>query len=146
MNKIILAAACLLCTLNTQANDIVRHQLGSWEADIGYSAVVESHNQLHISGVACAGENMDAAVSSCYKEIEGILKKFNLTFGDIVKETIYTLDIEALKRAIPVRKAFYNNQFPAASWIQISRLYNPDQIVEIELVANLPAAKTKKKH
>jgi 2-iminobutanoate/2-iminopropanoate deaminase len=37
-----------------------------------------------------------------------------------------------------VRKQFYKGDFPAATWVQISRLYMPDAKLEIELVAHLP--------
>jgi enamine deaminase RidA (YjgF/YER057c/UK114 family) len=56
----------------------------------------------------------------------------------VVKETLYTTDIEAVKANNAVRKAFYKGDFPAATWVQISRLFRPTALVEVEVVAHLP--------
>jgi enamine deaminase RidA (YjgF/YER057c/UK114 family) len=55
----------------------------------------------------------------------------------VVKENLYTTDIEAMKKYNDVRKAFYKGDFPAATWVQISRLYMADAKLEIELIAHL---------
>jgi 2-iminobutanoate/2-iminopropanoate deaminase len=123
------------CAQNAPTN-IVRYTINSWESDIGYAAVVQTGNTYHISGVTCGGPNYQEVVTVCYKELEGILARYQLTAQNVVKENIYALDIEALKQQIPVRKKFYgNSQFPAATWVQVSRLYSPEHLIEIELIA-----------
>lgn len=123
------------CTQTTPTN-IKRYTINPWETDIGYAAVVQSGNTYHISGVTCGGPNYQEAVSVCYKELGGILARHQLTSQNVVKENIYALDIEALQQQIPVRKKFYiNGQFPAATWVQVSRLYSPEHLIEIELIA-----------
>jgi 2-iminobutanoate/2-iminopropanoate deaminase len=120
----------------TVPTKITRHTINSWEAEIGYAAVVQSGNTYHISGVTCGGQNYEAAVSICYEELGKILARHQLTSQNVVKENIYALDIEALQQQIPVRKKFYvDNQFPAATWVQVPRLYSPEHLIEIELVA-----------
>ena len=56
----------------------------------------------------------------------------------MVKENLYTTDIEAVKQNNHVRKAFYKGDFPAATWVQIPRLYMQQATIEVELVAHLP--------
>jgi len=120
----------------TTSTKITRHTIYSWESDIGYAAVVQTGNTYHISGVTCGGPNYKEAVSVCYKELGGILARHQLTSQNVVKENIYALDIEALQQQIPVRKKFYvDSQFPAATWVQVSRLYSPEHLIEIELIA-----------
>ncbi|MGV8837239.1 Rid family hydrolase [Cellvibrio sp.] len=134
---ICLFAALLLagCT-QTAPTKITRHTINSWEADIGYAAVVQTGNTYHISGVTCGGANYQEAVSVCYKELGGILARYQLTSQNVIKENIYALDIEALQQQISVRKTFYvNGQYPAATWVQVSRLYSPEHLIEIELIA-----------
>jgi 2-iminobutanoate/2-iminopropanoate deaminase len=137
MRKFVLIAGMIISTTSF-ANDtssIKRHELGTWERDIGYSGITEVNNQLYISGVACEGKNMEEAVKSCYTNIQDILKKFNLTSEQIIKETIYTIDIDALIKVIPTRKSFFKpGQYPAATWVQVSRLYSPEHLLEVELI------------
>ena len=123
------------CT-QTAPTQIKRYTINSWEKDIGYTAVVQSGNTYHISGVTCGGENYQSAVTICYQELGKILARYQLSSHNVVKENIYALDIEELKQQIPARKKFYaDSQFPAATWVQVSRLYSPEHLIEIELVA-----------
>jgi enamine deaminase RidA (YjgF/YER057c/UK114 family) len=120
----------------TAPTKITRYTINTWESDIGYAAVVQTGNTYHISGVTCGGPNYMEAVSVCYKELGGILARHQLTSQNVVKENIYALDIAALQQQIPVRKKFYvGSQFPAATWVQVSRLYSPEHLIEIELIA-----------
>jgi enamine deaminase RidA (YjgF/YER057c/UK114 family) len=138
ISKIMCLFAILLlasCAQNPPTN-IIRYTINSWEPEIGYAAVVQAGNNYHISGVTCGGANYQEAVSVCYKELEKILARYQLKPNNIVKENIYALDIEALKQQISVRKNFYvDGQYPAATWVQVSRLYSPEHLIEIELVA-----------
>lgn len=130
--SVLILAGCA----QTAPTKVTRYTINSWEPDIGYAAVVQSGNTYHISGVTCGGSNYQEAVSVCYKELGGILARHQLMSQNVVKETIYALDIEALQQQIPLRKNFYvNNQYPAATWVQVSRLYSPEHLIEIELIA-----------
>ena len=139
MRKLIIGlfAILLLASCAQHApTKITRYTINPWESDIGYAAVVQTGDAYHISGVTCGGLNYQEAVTVCYKELGGILARYQLTAQNVVKENIYALDIEALKQQIPVRKKFYGDgQFPAATWVQVSRLYSPEHLIEIELIA-----------
>ncbi len=43
-----------------------------------------------------------------------------------------------MKKLNNVRKKFYKNDFPAATWVQVQRLYMPAAKLEVELIAHLP--------
>ena len=73
-----------------------------------------------------------------YSGIERALKNYNATFQNVVKENLLTTGIEAVKAANDVRKFFYKGNFPAATRVQITRLYMPGALVEVEVIAHLP--------
>ena len=60
------------------------------------------------------------------------------TVADIVKETVYTKNIEAAIEAEAIRNELYSDQIPDAKWIGVSRLLYPELLVEIGIVAKLP--------
>lgn len=131
----ILSVLFLQACANQSSNKIKRYTINPWEKEIGYVEVAQVGSSYYISGVACSGENYQAAVSSCYKEIGAILTRLHLTPQHIVKETVYARDIEKFKEQIEQRKQFYgNDNYPAATWVQIDRLYLEDHLVEIELI------------
>ncbi|WP_313251476.1 RidA family protein [Stenotrophomonas sp.] len=132
-------AGLLACGL-AQATEVPleRHSLGSWEADIGYSGVVRDGDTLHISGVPCRGKDMPEAVQRCYGKLNEILQRFGADSSQVVKETAFTTDMDALVKAIPERKAFFaDGRYPAASWVQVERLFNAQDMLEVEWTVRL---------
>lgn len=107
------------------------------DTTIGYVQVVKVDNVLYISGAVALNIN-PTEITRLYKALEKSLASFGATFQNVVKENLYTTDIEAVKANNAARKAFYKGDFPAATWVQISRLYMPEAKLEIELVAHLP--------
>ena len=114
-----------------------KFNLGPWEDEIGYAQAVRVGNTLYVSGSTGTG-SMPEAIKGAFDLIKHTLAAYHLELRHVVKETIYTTDIEALKAAKDVRKAYYGSDFPAATWIQISRLYEPTQVIEVEVVAVFP--------
>jgi len=76
--------------------------------------------------------------SDIYNGLQKTLAFYGATFQNVVKENLYTTNIEEIKKHNAVRKKYYNNDFPAATWVQIQRLYMETALVEVELVAVLP--------
>jgi enamine deaminase RidA (YjgF/YER057c/UK114 family) len=104
----------------------------------GYTQAILVDNVLYISGTVGGGQTMAEQLKSIYQGIERTLQHYGAGFHHVVKENLYTTDIEATKAANAVRKPFYKGDFPAATWVQISRLYMPTAQVEVEVTAHLP--------
>ncbi|MBB1643035.1 RidA family protein [Sphingobacterium sp. UME9] len=103
----------------------------------GYCQVLKVDNILYISG-AVTTDLSPKGIQAVYNDLKASLASFGATFQHVVKENLYTTDIEAMKKYNDVRKQFYNNDFPAATWIQVQRLYMSDAKLEVELIAHLP--------
>ena len=146
MRKSFYCIAAFFILLNTnldaQSNDIVKEKW-HWgnalkqDTSAGYVQVVKVDNVLYISG-AVAREVTPEGITRVYQALERSLQSFGATFQNVVKENLYTTDIEAMKKYNSARKAFYKKDFPAATWIQITRLFMEDAKLEIELIAHLP--------
>ena len=129
-------------TCYSQNNDIKKekwhwgNQAGQ-DTSAGYVQVLKVDNILYISGAVTRDVNAEG-VLQVYQALEKSLKSFGATFQNVVKENLYTTDIEAMKRHNDVRKRFYKGDFPAATWVQVTRLYMSNSNLEVELVAHLP--------
>ncbi len=104
----------------------------------GYAQVVKAGNNIYVSGVPTDDLSPDG-IARLYSTLEECLKPFGASAKDVVKETLYTTDIEAMKKYNGARKEFYNGDYPAATWVQISRLYEPTAQLEVDLIAVIPA-------
>lgn len=119
-------------------SDFKRTHAGPWEQDIGYTQIVQDGKTLHISGVVAGGETMEEQVRNAYTSIVAMLKDHGVGTDRIVKEVVFTTDMDAMKAAIPVRKEFFpHEKYPAATWVQIERLFSEGAMVEIDVTAVL---------
>jgi len=103
----------------------------------GYTQALRVGNVIYISGTV-ATDITEKDVRRVYRVIEKSLEPFGATLQNVVKETVYTTDIEAMKSFNNIRKAIYKGDYPAATWVQISRLFMPEAKLEIEVIAHLP--------
>jgi 2-iminobutanoate/2-iminopropanoate deaminase len=123
-----------------QNNDIQKQKFHFGRAQdttAGYTQAVKVDNVLYISGTVASGDAA-TALKAIYSRLEATLKHYGATFQNVVKETLFTTDIEAVKQANHARKPFYKGDYPAATWVQITRLFMPNISIEVELIAHLP--------
>jgi 2-iminobutanoate/2-iminopropanoate deaminase len=106
---------------------------GVWEDEGGYTGAIKSGNTIHVSGIPAKGP-MDEAIKKIYGQLEKILTSYGVTFQNVVKETVYTTNIEELIKHKDLKKSFYKGDYPASTWVEISRLYSPQAILEIEFI------------
>ena len=130
-----------LLTLQAQDNHIKKEKYnwgtGTQDTTAGYAQAVKVDNVIYISGTVARDVNPDG-IKRVYDALEKVLKNYGATFQNVVKENLFTTDIEAMKKYNDIRKAYYRGDFPAATWVQITRLFMHDARLEIELVAHLP--------
>jgi enamine deaminase RidA (YjgF/YER057c/UK114 family) len=113
------------------------HRSESIETDIGYCQALRVGNTLYISGIAGQGD-MSSAIRSVYERLRQVLEANGLSFANVAKETVFATDLDAFIRNKDMRKKFYGESLPAATWVQVERLYLPSFVVEIELTAEYP--------
>ena len=143
-NGVSFASFLFLLTTNiTAQNNDIKKEKWHWgnalqqDTSAGYVQVVRVENMLYISG-AVARDVTPEGITRVYQSLERSLKSFGATFQNVVKENLYTTDMEAMKRYNDARKVFYKGDFPAATWMGVSRLFMADAKLEVELIAHLP--------
>ncbi len=121
--------------------------LNGYEKDFGYSQAVLIDKTLYVSGSVSVDANgrliaagdMAGQMRAAYANIRRTLSAHGAGFDEVVKETIYTTDMDALLKASDVRFEYYDKErLPTVSWVQVQRLVDPGFLVEIEVVAELP--------
>src|SRR5688572_3892080 len=127
----------------TAQNSNIKKEKWHWgnalqqDTSAGYVQVVKVDNVLYISG-AVARDVTPEGITRVYQSLDRSLKSFGASFQNVVKENLYTTDMEAMKKYNDARKVFYKGDFPAATWMGVSRLFMGDAKLEVELIAHLP--------
>jgi 2-iminobutanoate/2-iminopropanoate deaminase len=121
--------------------------LNPYEKDFGYSQAVLMDKTLYISGSVAVDGNgllvapgdMAGQMRAAYSNVQRTLAAHGAGFNAVVKETIYTTNMDALLKAADLRFEYYDKeQLPTTSWLQVQRLVDPGFLVQVEVVAELP--------
>ena len=73
-----------------------------------------------------------------FKNIQGICEASGATLADVIKVTVYVTDIAVLDKIAPVRLRYFPQNGPASVLVEVSRLVEPDMLLEIEAVVAVP--------
>ena len=107
------------------------------EDQMGYTHAIKTGNTLYISGTTGTG-TMKQQVASIMDDIQGTLQRYGATFKNVVRETVYTTNIDSFMAARSVRTPYYQGDFPTSTWVEVKRLFLPQFLVSIEITAVLP--------
>jgi 2-iminobutanoate/2-iminopropanoate deaminase len=95
-----------LVAVATLGSDIPKkpfHINEKFEKEIGYAQAVRIGDTLYVSGSVGAGE-MPLAIRQSYDELKQTLAAHGLDFRNVVKENLYTTDLDAVKANGAIRK------------------------------------------
>jgi 2-iminobutanoate/2-iminopropanoate deaminase len=128
-----LVVFALAACATAPAKPIERIFVNPWEKNTGYAQIIRRGDHFYISGMNHDGPDVEAQMRGIYTDFFAMMKPYGATSRNVVREVVYTTDIEALKKANPVRKSFFPDEtYPTSSWIQIDRLFSASDLVEIE--------------
>jgi len=109
-----------------------------------YAHAVRAGDALYISGIVpvdAAGNVVGADVVAQAREVFSIMGRVLAAAGasaaDVVKVTVYLLDVEDRPRINPVRQEFFGATRPASTLVEVSRLAVEGARLEVEAVAHL---------
>src|SRR5437762_13671280 len=79
--------------------------------------------------------DMRAQMEQTFKNLEACLKTAGASWSDVVKTNTFVTDYEAFSKHSDVRMRYIGLASPTSTTVQISRLAQPEAMVEIELIA-----------
>ena len=85
--------------------------------------------------------DMRAQLRQVCQNIGRALRAVGADFSDVVKTTTFTTDIEEYQRVADERFKYFTRDLPTSALIGVKRLSAPDLMVEIEVMAAIPAGR-----
>ena len=114
-----------------------------WEARVGYSRAVRVSNAVHVAGTTASDAvGQVVAVGDAYGQTKYILEKIQAaleeaeaSLNDVVRSRIFVTDLSLWEDIGRAHGEFFGDIRPAATMVEVSRLIDPNHLVEIEVEA-----------
>jgi reactive intermediate/imine deaminase len=108
-----------------------------------YTDAVRAGDLVFVSGVVpvdgdgklVGGDDVVAQARQVFENMGAVLAAAGCTFADVVKVTVFLVDVDDRARINPVRQEVFGAARPASTLVEISRLAVPGARIEVEAVA-----------
>lgn len=110
-----------------------------WEDIVGYSRAVQVGNTLEVTGTVASDENGVVGKGDMYRQtqfalqkIEKVVLQAGFSMNDVVRTRLFVTDISKWEEAGRAHAEFFINIKPCTTLLEVSRLIEPDYLIEIE--------------
>jgi 2-iminobutanoate/2-iminopropanoate deaminase len=98
---------------------------------------------LFISGQAPIDEtgqivgvgDFDAQAEQVFANLERVLRAGGSSFTNVIKVTIFLRDMSNFPKIVELRGRYFTPPYPADTIVEVTSLYSPDALIEIEAIA-----------
>lgn len=107
------------------------------------SQAIKANGFVFVSGQAAIGDDgeivgegdFDRQAQQAFGNLDRALKASGSGLDKVVKVTIFLRSMENFAKIVELRRRWFSAPYPADSIIEVSSLYSPKALIEIEAIA-----------
>ncbi len=116
-----------------------------WESIVGYSRAVRVGNRIYVTGTTATDENGNiVGIGDAYaqtiqiiKNIERALNALGANLENVVRTRMFVTNISRWEEYGRAHGEFFREILPATTMVEVSRLIDPEMLIEIEADAEI---------
>lgn len=105
------------------------------EAPSGKTVYVSGQVSMDAVGNVVGEGDITLQTETVLENVKTVVEAAGGTLGDIVKVTVFILEMGHYDEIHAVRRRYFEKPYPASSMVQVSALIDPRLLIEIEAVA-----------
>lgn len=110
--------------------------MGPFSAGVRFGDLLISAGQLPLGADGkVVSEDIRAQTRQCFENLRIVLEDGGLELQNVVKLTVWLVDISDLAAVADVRREFWSPPHPVSTTVEVSRLPNPDALIEVDAIA-----------
>jgi reactive intermediate/imine deaminase len=79
--------------------------------------------------------NFDVQAEQVFHNLQRVLNAGGSSFANVIKVTIFLRDMSNFPKIVELRGRYFTPPYPADTIVEVTSLYSPDALIEIEAVA-----------
>ena len=107
---------------------------------------IQLGNLVFVSGQAAIGDDgeivgkgdFDRQAEQAFKNLDRVLRAAGTGLGSVVKVTIFLTSMSHFPKIVELRRQWVSAPYPADTIVEVSGLYSPEAMIEIEAIAVAP--------
>lgn len=107
------------------------------------SQAIQAGGLLYVSGQAGVGDDgaivgegdFDAQADQAFRNLNRALQAGGSDLAHVIKVTIFLTSMSHFPKIVELRRKWFSEPYPADTIVEVSGLYSPDAMIEIEAIA-----------
>lgn len=112
------------------------------------SQAIRAGGLVYVSGQAGVGDDgaiagqgdFDAQADQAFRNLDRALKAGGSSLAQVIKVTIFLTSMSHFPKIVELRRKWFSAPYPADTIVEVSGLYSPDAMIEIEAIAAVQEA------
>ena len=116
-----------------------------WEATVGYCRAVRAGDHVHVAGTTATVDGVVVGIGDpaaqtrvALELVAAALSRAGAAMTDVVRTRMFVVNIADWELIGRVHGEFFADVRPVATMVEVSRLIDPNHLVEIEVDAYAP--------
>jgi 2-iminobutanoate/2-iminopropanoate deaminase len=102
---------------------------------VGELLFISGQAAIDGKGRIVGGGDFDAQARQVFENLNRVLRSGGSSLRNVVKVTIFLRDMSNFSKIVELRERYFTPPYPADTIVEVSSLYSPEALIEIEAIA-----------